>query len=148
MEGLTATISKSYISKMNYLTPADNAFAAAVERSEAPNEGFHHRDHLRLAWIYLHRYGRTEAAVRIAETIRQFAAHHGQSGRYHETMTQAWLLLVDAAGGSSFEEALSAKPELLDQGLLRKYYSADLLASAEARARFVPPDTAALPDAR
>jgi hypothetical protein len=125
----------------------DDAFAASIERCEVPNEGFHHCDHLRLAWIYLRRYGRAGAAVRIAETIRRFAAHHGQSGRYHETMTQAWLLLVDAAGGSSFEEALAMKPELLDQGLLRQYYSAGLLASDEARARFVRPDTAALPEA-
>jgi hypothetical protein len=130
---------------MNYLTNADEEFAAAVERCEAPNEGFHHRDHLRLAWIYLRRYGREEAAVRIAATIQRFATHHGQPDRYHETMTQAWLRLVASTGESSFDEALAARPELLDVNCLRAYYSAELLESKEAKARFMDPDLAALP---
>jgi hypothetical protein len=123
----------------------DDEFVAAVERCEVPNEGFHHRDHLRLAWIYAHRYGREEAGARIAGTIRRFAAHHGKSDRYHETMTQAWLLLVAAAGGASFEEALQSRPELLDKDYLRTYYTPGLLASEEAKVRFVMPDIAQLP---
>src|SRR5215467_2508494 len=115
----------------------DYEFAAAVERGEAPEGGFHHRDHLRLAWIYVRRYGREEAGVRIAETIRRFAAHHGQSARYHETMTQAWLLLVAGAPGTSFEEAMTARPELLDKDYLATYYSPGLLETEEARLRFV-----------
>jgi hypothetical protein len=148
MPGLTSSITKSYISEMNYSEPvlADDEFAAAVERCEAPNSGFHHRDHLRLAWIYLRRYGPREAGLRIAATIRRFAAHHGQSARYHETMTQGWLLLVAAARGDSFEEAIEANPRLLDQASLGTYYSAGLLASDEARVRFVPPDLAPLPE--
>ena len=143
---MTATVSKSYISKMNYIVPADEQFAAAVERGEAPSGEFHHIDHLRLAWIYLRRYGTEKAGVRIAETIRRFAAHHGQSARYHETMTQAWLQLVAAAGGASFEEALAAQPELLDKDCLSTYYSATLLASEEAKTQFVLPDLISLPN--
>jgi hypothetical protein len=147
MARLTSSITESYISEMNYLTPgaADDEFAACVERGEAPDEGFHHRDHLRLAWIYLRRYPVEQAAARIAETIRRFAAHQGQAARYHETMTQAWLLLMAAAEGTSFEEALASRPELLDKDCLRSYYSAELLDSVEARTRFVMPDVAPLP---
>jgi hypothetical protein len=132
---------------MNYLElrRADDEFAAAVERGEAPNEGFHHRDHLRLAWIYVKRYGRDEGGARMARTIRCFAAHHGQSARYHETMTQAWMRLIAAAGGTSFDEAVAARPELLDQDYLSIYYSAGLLASEEAKLKFVLPDLAPLP---
>jgi hypothetical protein len=123
---------------------SDDSFAAAIERGEVPEGGFHHRDHLRLAWIYVRRYGREEAGARIAETIRRFAAHHGQSAKYHETMTQAWLLLVAGAPGASFEEAMAGRPELLDKEYLATYYSAGLLASEEARLRFVTPDIAPL----
>ena len=35
----------------------DQEFAAAIETCRLPNAQFHHRDHLRLAWIYLRRYG-------------------------------------------------------------------------------------------
>jgi hypothetical protein len=147
MARLTSSTTEAYISEMNYAESclAEEEFAAAVERGEAPEGGFHHRDHLRLAWIYLRRYEAEEAGARIAETIRRFAAHHGQSARYHETMTQAWLLLMASEGGGSFEEALAAKPELLDKNYLLAYYSADLLASEEAKARFVAPDIAPLP---
>jgi hypothetical protein len=122
----------------------DDEFAVTVERGEVPEGGFHHRDHLRLAWIYLRRFGREKAGVRIAETIRRFAAHQGQSARYHETMTQAWLLLVAGAAGTSFEDVMTARPELLDKEYLATYYSRGLLETEQARLRFVAPDLAPL----
>ena len=125
---------------------ADEEFAAAVERCETPNEGFHHRDHLRLAWIYVRRYGAVEAGPRIADTIRRFAAHHGQSTKYHETMTQAWLILMAAAGGTSFEEAIAQRPELLDKDYLSVYYSTGVLNSDDAKTRFLAPDISPLPE--
>jgi N-formylglutamate deformylase len=132
---------------MKYIARADEEFAAAVERCESPNAGFHHRDHLRLAWIYLRRYGVEEAGARIGETIRRFAAHHGQSGKYHETMTQAWLSLMAAADGATFEQAIAQRPELLDKDYLRKYYSVGLLDSDDAKDRFLAPDISPLPGA-
>jgi hypothetical protein len=66
MARLTSSISDAYISEMNYPL-SDEEFAAAVERCEAPDDGFHHRDHLRLAWIYLRRYGAAEAGRELPE---------------------------------------------------------------------------------
>src|SRR5689334_9714287 len=122
---------------MEYMS--DDEFAAAVEQGETPNEGFRHRDHLRLAWIYLRRY-RGEAGARIAQTIRRFAARHGKPDLYHETVTQAWLRLVAAAARDSFEETLHAHPSLLDKHLLEIYYSPELLASTDAKFQFLAPD--------
>ena len=128
----------------------DPEFVEAFEACRLPNELFHHRDHLRLAWIYLRRYGEPQAAARIAESIRRYAAFHGKSDKYHETVTIAWLrLLSDSAGrfrsGASFEELLAVSPELLDKNALQEYYSPELLASATARHSFVPPDRKPLP---
>lgn len=126
----------------------DREFLAAFETC-LPNELFHHRDHLRLAWIYLQRYGASAAPARIRESIRRYAAHHGKSEKYHETVTVAWLrLLADSAdrcAAASFAELLAACPELLDKHTLHRYYSPELLALESARTQFVPPDRHALP---
>ena len=123
----------------------DQEFVEAFESCRLPNELFHHRDHLRLAWIYLRCYGEPQAVARIAESIRRYAAFHGKPDKYHETVTIAWLrLLSDSAGrcrqDASFEELLLASPELLDKNKLHAHYSPELLALQAARIRFIPPD--------
>jgi len=128
----------------------DQEFVEAFETCRLPNDQFHHRDHLRLAWIYLGRYGASAAAVRIAESIRRYASQHGASAKYHETVTIAWLHLVAESArrcpGSSFDQLLQASPELVDKNTLHQYYSPELLASETARIHFVPPDRKALPE--
>jgi hypothetical protein len=127
----------------------DQEFVEAFETCRLPNELFHHRDHLRLAWIYLQRYGPSAAATRIRESIRRYAAHHGKPEKFHETVTIAWLRLLtqasECSGAASFAELLAACPELLDKNTLHRYYSPELLASESARTQFVPPDRRALP---
>src|SRR5215217_4529512 len=78
----------------------DAEFVRAVESGELPNARFGHRDHLRLAWLYLADSGpgrQAEARARMAATLRRFAARHGAAQRYHETLTVLWMRLVDAA---------------------------------------------------
>jgi hypothetical protein len=128
----------------------DLEFARRFEACELPNDGFHHRDHIRLAWIYVQRYGEMEARGRIAGAIRKFAARHGHTDKYHETMTVAWLRLV-ASGmarvppDATFIDLTIAVPELLDKRTIEKFYSSAVLASGEARQFWVEPDLQPLP---
>ncbi len=118
----------------------DEEFVRAFERCEISNADFHHRDHVRLAWLYVRRYG-AAADHRIAAGIRNFAAHHGKLDKYHETMTIAWMRLVEpAAALKSFDEVTAAFPRLLDKGYVREFYSEELLSSAAARKTFAEPD--------
>jgi hypothetical protein len=125
----------------------DSEFVRAFEACELSNESFHHRDHIRLAWIYLQRYGEQEAGTRIAASIRNFAAHFGKTDKYHETMTIAWLRLVahESKGRTTLEEALAASPMLLEKRTLAGYYSDGLLQSDRAKQEFVDPDLMPLP---
>ncbi len=123
----------------------DAEFASAFENCELSNESFHHRDHLRLAWIYLNRYGEKEAATRIAVSIRNFAAHFGKSDKYHETLTIAWMRLLAHEAKSSFEETLAAAPMLLEKNTLDEFYSQGLLQSERAKIKFIEPDLKPLP---
>jgi hypothetical protein len=128
----------------------DLEFVRAFEACELSNDGFHHRDHIRLAWIYLQRYEEPEARRHIAEAIRKFAAHHGKRDKYHETITMAWLRLVANAMAhlppeASFNDLTAASPELLDKRSIERFYSMPILASDAARTSWVEPDLQALP---
>ena len=128
----------------------DAEFIRAFEDCTLPNEFFHHRDHLRLAWIYLRIYGERGARTRMSESIRRFAAFHGKSDKYHETMTLAWLRLVANAMAAvphdaSFDQMILRSPELLQKQTVEKYYSSAALSSGAARACWIEPDLQPLP---
>jgi len=125
----------------------DEEFVEAFESCRLPGEQFHHEDHLRLAWIYLRQHGMREAEARLLRGIPRFAEHHGSLGKFHYTMTVAWLRIVAAARAAQlaempFVELLAACPELCDRQLLAKHYSQELLQSEAARTSWVPPRSA------
>jgi hypothetical protein len=127
----------------------DAQFLAAFEDGTLPKEDFPHRAHVRLAWLYLGRYGFEDASRRVVDGIRRFAALHGATGLYHETITRAWLRLI-ADGrrrtpADSFAGFLAVNPQLAVKGALDPYYSRDTLLSDAARATFVAPDRSPLP---
>src|SRR5438105_15925504 len=55
---------------------------------------FRHREHVRLAFAMLQGADFGEAAVRYRRALKRFAAHVGAPGKYHETLTWAYLALV------------------------------------------------------
>ncbi len=119
---------------------SDEEFAGAFEHCEIPKEDFHHRDHVRLARFYIARYGAEAAEGRMAQAVRNFAAHHKVPEKYHHTMTIAWMRLVAYDPDS---------PELQDATYLREFYSEALLQTPTSRNMFVTPDKRPLPgDAR
>lgn len=119
----------------------DQEFVRAFETCELPPACFHHRDHIRLAWIYVRQYGEAEATRRIEESIRRYAAHLGISEKYHQTITVAWMRLVAAGvGAGDFEEFARRNPGLLEKSALGAYYSEAVLKSEAARVGFVEPD--------
>jgi hypothetical protein len=127
---------------------SDNEFLAAFESATLTD--FHHVDHIRAAWIYLRRLPFPAASERMAKSLRHFAASKGAHMKYHETITQAWLLLVwDALEHNSqaagFDAFAATHPKLLEIHALRRFYSPELLAAPAAHIEFVPPDLTPLP---
>jgi hypothetical protein len=103
-------------------------------------EPFHHRDHLRVTFLYLHQFGEIETRQRLGPAILRYASARDAPRKYHETITQFWIGMVAAAPAADFEAMLAAHPHLLDKNLLNSYYSPELLQSTEARERWVEPD--------
>src|ERR1700682_2581555 len=111
---------------------SDEDFLRAFEDLSFPADLFHHRGHIRVAWLYLKSSDASRAAERMSEGIRRFANHQGATQKYHLTLTLAWMRLVAAAlvetpEGYTFERFLTAHPQLKDANLLAKYYSKELL---------------------
>ena len=132
---------------------SDEDFLRAFENLSFPVDQFHHREHLRVAWLYLKSSDATRAGERMSAGIRRFANHHGATEKYHHTLTLFWMRLVAVAlvetpEGCAFEEFLAAHPELCDKNLPRKYYSPDLLGALAARQGWVEPDLQPLPSLR
>lgn len=112
---------------------------------------FHHREHVKLAYIFLVQYGAEEAAPKFRDALQAFLRHHGiDAAKYHETMTQAWLLAVwhfmqkmpVCAGGETF---LQANPILANASIMFTHYSRDVISSEQARREFVAPDLDPIP---
>ena len=129
---------------------SDEAFLEAFEACTLPKGAFHHRDHIRLAWLYLRQDEFPIAAARIEQSIRRFAVHLGISEKYHHTITLVWLRLVAAAirktpGAVTLEKLIEQHAELLDQNLAFQFYSRGRLLSDAARSRWIEPDLRPLP---
>jgi hypothetical protein len=125
----------------------DEELIARFEDCTLPNTAFHHRDHVRLAWLYLHRAPPLAALTRFTTGLQRFAHANGHDGLYHETITWAYLFLIRqrlaaAPEGETWEEFAARNPDLLTwrPSILDAYYREETLASELAKRVFVLPD--------
>jgi hypothetical protein len=129
------------------LLVSDEELIAKFEDGSLPLAEFHHEQHLRVAFLYLCKYPLLEVLARFPANLKRYAATHGKNGLYHETITWAYLFIVNervarAGGAQTWEQFRSANVDLFDRErpVLRRYYRDETLASACARERFVMPD--------
>ena len=128
----------------------DEDFREAFETLRIPNEMFHHREHIRLAWIYSLEYPQEQVLARMVQGVQAFAKHHGATAKYHHTITVAWMRLVRHAARQTpqapdFNTFAAAHVHLFDQRLLEYYYSKDRLRGDAARHAWIEPDLRQLP---
>jgi hypothetical protein len=125
------------------------SFQALFDEVMADAERFGHRQHVRLTWLAVRRYGTDEAVAVVSDGIQQTARYAGAPQKYHATVSRAW---VEAVGfhigehpGDEFDAFAEANPGLMDKRLLSRFYSSALLASPEARSGWVEPDRRPFP---
>ena len=127
----------------------DAELVRRFENCTLPGADFNHRNHARLAWIYLRDYELLPALNRFSENLKKFAASLGAADLYHETVTFAYLFLIHerikrcGAEQKNWEEFAAANHDLFVRrkyGILTEYYSVEMLASDFARSVFVLPD--------
>jgi hypothetical protein len=124
---------------------SDDEFLEVFHSHKLPPEKFRHADHLRLAWLHTHREPREYALRNVCSGIREFAARNGAPDLYHETITTAWVLLISTHDEQTFEAFLNENRARLNRELLYRFWTPSLLASGEARTKWVAPDRQDLP---
>lgn len=131
----------------------DDELLQKFEDTSLPLASFRHEAHVRIAYLYLRQYPVLDVLARFPANLKKFAAHHGQAGLYHQTITWAHLFLIRERLASDQTDASTTwagfkqrNPDLLDRNnpILAKYYAKETLASPAAREHFVMPDRLAL----
>jgi hypothetical protein len=125
----------------------DNELLSGFESCTLANEAFHHEEHVRVAFLYLSRYPALEALERFSTALLRFAAAHGKTTLYNETVTWAYILLIRERLARSGRKQTwagfrSANTDLFNrkQDILKKYYKPETLQSELAKQTFVFPD--------
>jgi hypothetical protein len=133
------------------------ALVLAFENASIPASEFTHAAHIAVALSYLNALSPDEALQRMREKIRFFAAHHGVTNLYHETLTTFWMRLLEHVANTSDVDPSRrntlAKADLplwrrinliVDDWTKRRpvevHYSTELIRSKAAREQWVPPD--------
>ena len=122
----------------------DEQFIRALEDCTLPAAEFTHAAHVRAAYLYLRSCSFGLAIERTSAAIRRYAATLGVPQKYHETITVAYVALIqehlaahgDGGGWSGFA---ATNPGLFERDLLLGSYSAGQLGSDLARRVFVLP---------
>jgi hypothetical protein len=106
-----------------------------------------HEAHLRFGYLLLIRYDFPTALEKAREGIQQLNKTVGVTKiGYHETITRAFLILIQKALAKNSADTFIAfqeqNPELFEKNLrvLKKYYSNERLFGLEAKERFMEPD--------
>ena len=131
---------------------ADRKFKADVEACIFPVPDFDHRAHIALAYIYLAEHTPNQSIALMRKALIGLLKHAGlePSAKYHETLTEAWILAVhhfmqNTPSSSSADHFIDQNPLMLDSKIMMTHYSAEVLFSDQARRIFVEPNLDPIP---
>ena len=124
----------------------DEDLVRAFEAGKVPDGGFGHEQHVRVAWWYVRRHPLPDAMARFIAGLKHFAKCQNKPDLYHETITVAYVLLINErlsdsrnldwrAFAERHSDLLRWRPSILEA-----YYRPETLASPRAREVFVMPD--------
>ena len=133
-------------------TLTDEEFIVAFETCRITKEQWKHKDHIRMAWLYLQNEAIYETALKkIRIGIQNLNRSHGSDG-YHETVTHIFAIYIHRAmqqnpSISKFDNFYAANSMLYDGAnpFRKRHYSDGLWKSEQAKAKFVAPDLEPLP---
>src|SRR6202007_209504 len=88
------------------------------EDCSLPLDRFRHRVHIQIPFLYLRKYPALDVLRRFPEALKRYADAHGKTGLYHETITWAYILLIQermqrAPQVQTWEEFAATNEDLL-----------------------------------
>src|SRR5262245_6556808 len=133
------------------LSSSDRRFVSDFEACRVPPDAFGHREHICLAYCYLAEHDQDTALTMMRNALQGFIRHNNVPiSKYHETLTKAWILAVrhfmaKSPDCESSDAFIDMNPRMLDSKIMLTHYSAEVLFSPDARARFVEPNLDLIP---
>ncbi len=120
----------------------------AFEEGTIDAEAFDHEAHVYVGWLYLEHYPLLESIDRYSVSLRRLTARLGVPGKYHETITWFFLVLISERRAQTshtnwFEFRRKNDDLFHGSRILGRYYSKELLTSDRARQTFILPDRCA-----
>ncbi len=124
---------------------SDDDFVKHFEGLTLDKKLFNHTQHVRLGWIYLNTEPNFESSLnRLRQSILKFASYHGATGKYHETITKFYLLVIEKfmKNGETWSKFRDKNERLVNNAapMIFTHYSEKLIATDKARAEWVEPD--------
>jgi len=107
---------------------------------------FTHEAHLRLAWIYITKYGSEIAFEKYSNQLQKFAKKYNAVGKYNATVTYASIQImthfIEKSNAYGFQDFINEFPQLKSKfkELLTTHYSGDVFTSIEAKQHILQPD--------
>jgi hypothetical protein len=115
-------------------------------RGEIAAASFPHREHVRMAFEMLRRHDFADTVQQFSRALRSMARQAGRPQAFHQTVTIAFLSLIaerlDGGHWEDFGTFARDNPDLLDKGMLARWYRPERLASERARRTFLLPEPA------
>ncbi len=124
----------------------DNELFAAFEAGTLDAKIFDHKMHVRVGWIYACRFPRAQAVERFANQLKAWTTALGIPGKYHETITWFFMLLIDERQtlqqAATFDAFIELNADLIGKqpSILELYYTPETLRSVHARTHYMLPD--------
>lgn len=121
---------------------SDGALLAAFEAGALQAGQFSHEQHVRIGYLYLTRMDFGQAVSRVSRGLKVLVARLGLSDKYHETITVAFMALINERLGrdgdpGGWDAFARAHADLLKVDILYRYYDRSKLFSDVARKTFV-----------
>lgn len=107
---------------------------------------FHHKEHVQVTYTLLVDNDIKSTYSLIKKGILDILNYVGvDTSKYHETMTYAWVLIVNyfmkkTKKCKSFEDFISLNPKLLDKEILYYHYSKELISTDKSKEKIVEAD--------
>ncbi|MBQ4861538.1 hypothetical protein J8L98_07525 [Pseudoalteromonas sp. MMG013] len=124
----------------------DKAFIEQFECQTLAPVYFNHIGHIRVTCIYLCMYDFVTARNRVCHGIKAYAESLGAKGKFNITMTNAVVTLIatrlEACNDKSWQSVIANNQDIVldTPGVLRQYFTPEVLFSERAKVQVMEPD--------
>lgn len=126
---------------------SDDDINKPEQKAAAGGGLFRHKEHVKLTWLYLRKYRLLETVGKVSEALKMFAAANGTPQLYNETLTWAYIFLINERmarldAEHTWDEFYAAHPDLFNwnENILKTFYREETLNSELAKRVFILPD--------